>query len=90
MVQVSEASDSWRTRLNGCAPMQSTTTAPGERLLRMNEVMLRLGLGRSSIYELVRRGQLCPPLKLGVRASAWPQSAIDAFIAERLRASRGE
>jgi prophage regulatory protein len=69
--------------------MQTQTPTTGERLLRLNEVMLRLGLGRSSIYELVRRGELCSPVKLGARASAWPQSAIDGFIAERIRASRG-
>lgn len=68
--------------------MQATTQPAGERLLRLNDVMARLGVGRSSIYELVRRGELCQPVKLGVRASAWPASAIDRFIAERIRASR--
>jgi prophage regulatory protein len=68
--------------------MQVTPQVTGERLLRLNEVMLRLGLGRSSVYELVRRGDLCQPVKIGVRVSAWPQSAIDGFIAERIRAVR--
>lgn len=69
--------------------MQASPQTTGEVLLRLNDVTRRLGLGRSSVYELVRRGELCPPVKLGVRASAWPQSAIDAFIAEKVRASGG-
>jgi prophage regulatory protein len=65
------------------------TPVAGEVFLRLPQVSARLGLGRSAIYNLVKRGQLCPPIKLGVRASAWPSSAIDQFIAERIRASRG-
>lgn len=68
--------------------MQQPTTVSQERLLRLPEVSARLGLGRSSIYALIQRGELSPPVKLGARASAWPASVIDAFIAERIRASR--
>ena len=60
----------------------------GDSFLRLPQVSARLGLGRSAIYELVKRGELCPPVKLGARASAWPSSAIDAFIADRIRASQ--
>lgn len=70
--------------------MHKATTPPGESLLRLPDVSARLGLGRSAIYELVKRGELCAPIKLGARASAWPASAIDQFIAERIRASRGQ
>ena len=68
--------------------MQTSTLTSGETLLRISQVSARLGLGRSSIYALVQRGELCPPVKLGARASAWPASAIDAFIADRIRASQ--
>jgi prophage regulatory protein len=56
-------------------------------LLRIDSVSARLGLRKSAIYELIRRGELCEPLKLG-RASLWPSSSIDAFIAERIAASQ--
>lgn len=56
----------------------------------MDEVRNRLGLGRSSIYELVRRGLLCPPVHIGVRAVAWPESAVNIFIAERITKSRAK
>jgi prophage regulatory protein len=68
--------------------MHAAPTSSAEVLLRLPQVSARLGLGRSAIYELVKRGELCAPIKLGVRASAWPSSAIDAFIADRIRASR--
>ena len=60
-------------------------TSVGETLLRLPQVCARLGLGRSAIYDLVKRGELCPPIKLGARASAWPASWIDQFIADRIR-----
>ena len=68
--------------------MQLATPTAGETLLRLPQVCARLGLGRSSLYALVQRGELCPPVKLGARASAWPASEIDAFIADRIRQSR--
>jgi prophage regulatory protein len=64
--------------------MQNAAIAPTERLLRLPEVAARLGLGRTSIYALIQRGELSPPVKLGGRVSAWPASAIDAFIARRI------
>lgn len=69
--------------------MQQETVTAGETLLRLPQVCARLGLGRSSIYDLVNRGELCRPIKLGARASAWPASEIDRFIADRIRATAG-
>lgn len=66
---------------------QVVTPSVGESLLRLPQVSARLGLGRSAIYALIQRGELCPPIKLGARASAWPSSAIDQFIADRIRAA---
>ena len=67
---------------------QVTTSSAGESLLRLPQVSARLGLGRSAIYDLVKRGELCPPIKLGARASARPSSAIDKFIADRIGAAQ--
>jgi prophage regulatory protein len=70
--------------------MQEVIQTTGEVLLRMPQVAARLGLGRSAIYDLVKRGELSPPIKLGARASAWPASVIDAFIAARIRGSQAQ
>jgi prophage regulatory protein len=51
-----------------------------ERLLRMPEVMQRIGLSRGPIYARIRRGDFPAQVKIG-RASAWRESDIERFIA---------
>ena len=59
-----------------------------EILLRLPQVVARVNLSRSSIYEML--GRTPPafprPLKLSRRAVCWPASAIDAWISERIAA----
>jgi len=70
--------------------MQEDHHAPGERLLRLPEVEARTGLRKSAIYAGMKADPPTFPLgiKLGSRATAWPSSAIDAWIAERIRGAR--
>lgn len=58
-----------------------------ERLLRLPEVESRVGLRKSSIYEMLGRNPPAfpRPLKLSRRAVCWPASAIDAWIADRIK-----
>jgi prophage regulatory protein len=59
-----------------------------EILLRLPQVVARVNLSRSSIYEML--GRTPPafprPLKLSRRAVCWPASSIDAWISERIAA----
>ena len=55
-------------------------------LLRLPEVCRRTGKKRSSIYREISAGAFPAPVKLGERASAWPEHEIDAWIAERIAA----
>jgi len=55
-----------------------------EELLRRPAVEQRTGLARSTIYELIARGEFPSPVRLTERAVAWPRSAIDAWIAARI------
>ena len=64
--------------------MQASTQTTGERLLRLPDVEARTGLRKSAIYEGMKAGTFPACLKLGTRASAWPSSSIDAWIAERI------
>ena len=50
-------------------------------LLRIPEVCSRLGLGRSTVYELIRRGDL-PTIRIG-RAVRVPTAGLETWIAER-------
>lgn len=53
-------------------------------LLRLPQVIDRVGLRRSSLYRRVAEGTFPAPVKLGVRAVAWDSRAIDAWIAKQL------
>lgn len=64
------------------------TVQPGECLLRLPDVEARTGLRKSAIYAGMKAGVFPRCLKLGPRASAWPSSEIDAWIAERIRIAR--
>jgi len=55
-----------------------------ERLLRLPDVISAVGMGKSSIYEGVKLGTFPAPVKLSRRAVCWPESRIQAWIAQRI------
>lgn len=59
-----------------------------ERLLRVSEVCSRIGVSRPTVYRFVNAGRIPPPVKIGIRSSGFPESEINAFIANRISASR--
>ena len=59
------------------------------KVLRLPDVMDRVGLGSSFIYLLIQRGEFPKPIKIGARAVAWIEPEVDVWIEERL-AERGE
>ena len=61
-----------------------------EKLLRLPEVMNQTGLRRAAIYARIREGVFPSPVKIGKRAVAWPESKVQAWIAERIAEARTE
>lgn len=57
-------------------------------VLKLAQVKDRLSLSRSSIYQLVKTGELKPPISLGARRVGWLDSDISEFIENRVKASR--
>jgi prophage regulatory protein len=55
-------------------------------LLRLPEVKRRTGKCRSDIYRAIGKGTFPAPVKVGERASAWPEHEVAAWIAERIDA----
>jgi prophage regulatory protein len=53
------------------------------RMLRLNDVIKKVGLGRDSIYRLARGKGFPKPIKLGERASAWFEDEVDAYLEKR-------
>lgn len=60
-----------------------------ERLLRIQDVMARVGLGKTSIYDRVRQRTFPAPCKLSRRYSAWPESSVDAWIKAQIKEASG-
>ena len=58
-----------------------------DRLLTRAEVQERCGITRTTVYRLMRSGLFPEPLKIGPRAVRWPESEIEAWIANRPRAT---
>ncbi|ADP02345.1 gp52 [Burkholderia phage KL3] len=51
-----------------------------ERLLRFAEVRSRIGLSKSEIYRRIGAGTFPAGVKLGARAVAWHESAVEDWI----------
>lgn len=54
-----------------------------DRLLRLPEVIKRVGLKKSAIYDKIRRNQFPKSVAISKRARAWRASKIAAWIADR-------
>lgn len=52
-----------------------------ERLIRLPEVLDRVGLKKSTWYARLAAGTAPQPVHVGPRVVAWPESSIDEFIA---------
>lgn len=65
----------------------SPPAAP-ETLLRISQVEARVGLRKSSVYQLVKQGRFPAPVRISHKYSCWPASAIDAWIRDRIAAAR--
>ena len=55
-------------------------SAPPPRLLRLPEVMERVGLRRSAIYQRMSEGRFPKCRTLGAKCSVWVESEINSWI----------
>lgn len=58
----------------------AAASAPPPRLLRLPEVMSRVGLRRSAIYQRMSEGRFPKCRALGAKCSVWVEAEIDAWI----------
>ena len=56
-----------------------------ERVLRLPEVLERIGMKRAWLYCAVRQHSFPPGFKLGARARGWTASSVEQWLAERVR-----
>lgn len=70
----------------------TVTNAPERqhRLLRLPEVLSRVGLSKSTIYARVAAGSFPASVRLGEKSVAWIEADVEAWIQERIaQASMG-
>ena len=60
---------------------------PHLRYIRRHEVEKLTGLSRSTIYDLMGKGQFPRPVKLTGKAVGWPESAISEWLNSRSTAA---
>jgi prophage regulatory protein len=56
------------------------------KLIRLPEALAKTGLSRTRCYVLIAKREFPQPVKLGAtaRAIAFPESEVDAWIADRI------
>ena len=57
------------------------------KVLRLPDVLERVGLSKSTLWRLINDGEFPEPIKLGPRASGWIEEEVVAWIASRSRAA---
>ena len=64
-------------------------TAAAPTLLRLRDVLARVGLKRSTVYARISNGSFPRPVPLGTpRAVAWVASEVDEWIVDQIRKAR--
>ena len=59
------------------------------RLLRLKEVISQTGLARSTIYDLMGRGEFPKSFKITERSTAWLESDIQEWIENKIANREG-
>lgn len=56
------------------------TTETPDRILRINTVLERTGLTRSTLYRKIERGEFPRQVKIAQRCAGWRESAVAAWM----------
>ena len=55
------------------------------QVLRMPEVLSRIGLSRSTVWRLIKKEEFPKPIRLGGRAIGWIEDDVESWIQSRSR-----
>ncbi|MFV1874086.1 MAG: helix-turn-helix transcriptional regulator [Oleiphilus sp.] len=61
-----------------------------ERLLPLEAVIDQIGLGSTTIYEMINEGKFPPPRKIRSRTARWLESEIQTWIKDTVLECDGE
>jgi prophage regulatory protein len=51
-----------------------------DRIIRLNTVLARTGLSRSTIYRKIAEGTFPPQIKISVNGAGWKESDINRWV----------
>ena len=54
------------------------------RILRIKQIKAQTGLPNSTIYDHIKKGLFCRPIKLSERCSGWLESEVVAVMGARI------
>jgi predicted DNA-binding transcriptional regulator AlpA len=60
-----------------------------EKHLSVADLCEQLGIGRTTLWRMVRDGRIQPPRRLSPARVAWPQSEIETYLANCQRSRAG-
>lgn len=69
----------------------TTTSTPHNtqsRIIRLREVISRVGLCRATIYNLIKKGEFPHQVHLGLNSVGWVENEVQTWIDSRISASR--
>lgn len=56
-----------------------------DRIVRLNTVLSRTGLSRSTIYRKIAEGTFPAQLRISINGAGWRESDIDRWVADPVR-----
>jgi prophage regulatory protein len=60
------------------------------KMIRLPEVMDRIGASKEFIYKMIRRGEFPASVRIAPRYAAWVESEVDAWLHQRIAAARSK
>jgi len=65
---------------NGSKSLAEVLAPGAEKIIRMPDLVMLVGLSRATIYRMICEGDFPAPIKLSRRASGWLESAVQSWI----------
>lgn len=56
--------------------------ADPDRIVRLNTVLARTGLSRSTLYRKIREGTFPAQVRISIHGAGWRESALNRWIAD--------
>ncbi|WP_415405889.1 helix-turn-helix transcriptional regulator [Sulfurovum sp. CS9] len=61
-----------------------------QRLIRLPRVIDKVALQKSQIWRMAKEGTFPQPIKISHKVTAWIESEVDQWVADRIAEARGE